>query len=55
LGDLKAEFDALCAEAETRRRMMSVRAHDRIAGRASEIRHERLLMMFHGKTRIVPF
>lgn len=30
---LKAEFDALYAEAGTRRRMMSVGAHDRIAGR----------------------
>jgi peptidoglycan/xylan/chitin deacetylase (PgdA/CDA1 family) len=34
-GDLKAEFDALYAEAEYRRRMMSVSAHDRIAGRPS--------------------
>ena len=33
--DLKAEFDALYAEAGTRRRMMSVNAHDRIAGRPS--------------------
>ena len=33
--DLKAEFDALYAEAGTRRRMMSVSAHDRIAGRPS--------------------
>jgi peptidoglycan/xylan/chitin deacetylase (PgdA/CDA1 family) len=33
--DLKAEFDALYAEATTRRRMMSVSAHDRIAGRPS--------------------
>jgi peptidoglycan/xylan/chitin deacetylase (PgdA/CDA1 family) len=33
--DLKAEFDALNAEAGTRRRMMSVSAHDRIAGRPS--------------------
>src|SRR3981189_595410 len=33
--DLKAEFDALYAEAVTRRRMMSVSAHDRIAGRPS--------------------
>jgi peptidoglycan/xylan/chitin deacetylase (PgdA/CDA1 family) len=33
--DLKAEFDALYAEAATRRRMMSVSAHDRIAGRPS--------------------
>jgi peptidoglycan/xylan/chitin deacetylase (PgdA/CDA1 family) len=33
--DLKAEFDALYAEAEIRRRMMSVSAHDRIAGRPS--------------------
>ena len=33
--DLKAEFDALYAEAGTRRRMMSVSVHDRIAGRPS--------------------
>ena len=33
--DLKAEFDALYAEAGTRRRMMSLSAHDRIAGRPS--------------------
>jgi peptidoglycan/xylan/chitin deacetylase (PgdA/CDA1 family) len=33
--DLKAEFDALYVEAGTRRRMMSVSAHDRIAGRPS--------------------
>ena len=31
--DLKNEFDLLYAEAETRRRMISVSAHDRIAGR----------------------
>ena len=31
--DLKNEFDLLYAEAESRRRMMSVSAHDRIAGR----------------------
>ena len=33
--DLKREFDALYAEAGQRRRMMSVSAHDRIAGRPS--------------------
>jgi len=33
--DLKAKFDALYAEAGTRRRMMSASAHDRIAGRPS--------------------
>src|SRR6202163_2383692 len=36
--DLKAEFHALYAEAGTRRRMMSVSAHDRIAGRPSRAR-----------------
>jgi peptidoglycan/xylan/chitin deacetylase (PgdA/CDA1 family) len=36
--DLKAEFDALYAEAGHRRRMMSVSAHDRIAGRPSRAR-----------------
>jgi peptidoglycan/xylan/chitin deacetylase (PgdA/CDA1 family) len=34
-GDLKAEFDMLYAESANRRRMMSVSAHDRIAGRPS--------------------
>jgi peptidoglycan/xylan/chitin deacetylase (PgdA/CDA1 family) len=34
-GDLKAEFDMLYAESPKRRRMMSVSAHDRIAGRPS--------------------
>jgi peptidoglycan/xylan/chitin deacetylase (PgdA/CDA1 family) len=34
-GDLKAEFDMLDAESPKRRRMMSVSAHDRIAGRPS--------------------
>ena len=34
-GDLKAEFDMLYAESSIRRRMMSVSAHDRIAGRPS--------------------
>jgi len=34
-GDLKAEFDMLYAESSSRRRMMSVSAHDRIAGRPS--------------------
>jgi peptidoglycan/xylan/chitin deacetylase (PgdA/CDA1 family) len=33
--DLKAEFDMLYAESSKRRRMMSVSAHDRIAGRPS--------------------
>lgn len=33
--DLKAEFDMLYAESARRRRMMSVSAHDRIAGRPS--------------------
>jgi peptidoglycan/xylan/chitin deacetylase (PgdA/CDA1 family) len=31
--DLKNEFEMLYSEAETRRRMMSITAHDRIAGR----------------------
>src|SRR5438270_652905 len=34
-GDLKAEFDMLYSESSKRRRMMSVSAHDRIAGRPS--------------------
>jgi peptidoglycan/xylan/chitin deacetylase (PgdA/CDA1 family) len=36
--DLKMEFDALYLEAGYRRRMMSVSAHDRIAGRPSRAR-----------------
>lgn len=32
-GDLKNEFEMLYTEAESRRRMMSITAHDRIAGR----------------------
>lgn len=35
VSELKHEFDQLYAEAATRRRMMSVSAHDRIAGRPS--------------------
>jgi len=34
-GDLKSEFDMLYAESSKRRRMLSVSAHDRIAGRPS--------------------
>ena len=37
-GELKAEFDALYIEAEHKRRMISVSAHDRVAGRASRMR-----------------
>ena len=36
--DLKREFDALYEESDRRRRMMSVSAHDRIAGRPSRTR-----------------
>ena len=43
-GDLKADFDALYAEGEHRRRMMSVSAHDRIAGRPSRTKtHEEFI------------
>jgi hypothetical protein len=43
-GDVKAEFDALYAEAEYRRRMMSVSTHDRIAGRPSRTKtHEEFI------------
>ena len=34
-GELKAEFDALYIESARKRRMISVSAHDRVAGRAS--------------------
>jgi peptidoglycan/xylan/chitin deacetylase (PgdA/CDA1 family) len=37
-GDLKREFDVLYEEAAHRRRMMSVSAHDRIAGRPARMR-----------------
>ncbi len=37
-GELKAEFDALYAESAVRRRMVSVSAHDRVAGRPSRAR-----------------
>lgn len=37
-GELKAEFDALYAESAVKRRMISVSAHDRVAGRASRMR-----------------
>ncbi|MEO5922759.1 MAG: polysaccharide deacetylase family protein [Bryobacteraceae bacterium] len=36
-GELKAEFDALYAESTRKRRMISVSAHDRVAGRASRM------------------
>jgi peptidoglycan/xylan/chitin deacetylase (PgdA/CDA1 family) len=37
-GELKSEFDALYVESEHKRRMISVSAHDRVAGRASRMR-----------------
>jgi len=37
-GELKAEFDALYEESAHKRRMISVSAHDRVAGRASRMR-----------------
>ncbi|MEP7353110.1 MAG: polysaccharide deacetylase family protein [Acidobacteriota bacterium] len=37
-GEVKAEFDALYAESAHKRRMISVSAHDRVAGRASRTR-----------------
>jgi peptidoglycan/xylan/chitin deacetylase (PgdA/CDA1 family) len=37
-GDLKREFDVLYEEGAHRRRMMSVSAHDRIAGRPARVR-----------------
>ncbi|MCP3098302.1 hypothetical protein LZ198_05345 [Myxococcus sp. K15C18031901] len=36
--ELRLEFDALDAEAATRRRMMSISVHDRIAGRPGRAR-----------------
>ncbi len=37
-GELKSEFDALYEESAHRRRMISVSAHDRVAGRAGRMR-----------------
>ncbi|MCU1334849.1 MAG: hypothetical protein JWO19_430 [Bryobacterales bacterium] len=37
-GELKSEFDALYEESARKRRMISVSAHDRVAGRASRMR-----------------
>jgi peptidoglycan/xylan/chitin deacetylase (PgdA/CDA1 family) len=37
-GELKAEFDALYAESATKRRMISIASHDRVAGKASRTR-----------------
>ncbi|HEY2846046.1 MAG TPA: polysaccharide deacetylase family protein [Bryobacteraceae bacterium] len=37
-GELKSEFDALYDESAHKRRMISVSAHDRVAGRASRMR-----------------
>jgi peptidoglycan/xylan/chitin deacetylase (PgdA/CDA1 family) len=39
-GELKAEFDALYLESAHKRRMISMSAHDRVAGRASRMRVE---------------
>jgi peptidoglycan/xylan/chitin deacetylase (PgdA/CDA1 family) len=52
-GDLKAEFDMLYAESAKRRRMMSVSAHDRIAGRPS--RTESCRSRFHAERRDCAF
>ncbi len=38
LSDLQAEFDVLYAEAEHRRRMMSVSSHDRIGGQPAQLK-----------------
>ncbi|AOZ07716.1 polysaccharide deacetylase family protein [Cupriavidus malaysiensis] len=37
LGELKADFDVLYAEGATRRRMMSISAHDRISGTPARV------------------
>jgi predicted ester cyclase len=52
--DLKAEFDALYAEAEHRRRMMSVSAHDRIAGRPPRTKtHEEFITYAQSHSGVV--
>ena len=49
-GDLKREFDVLYEEGERRRRMMSVSAHDRIAGRPARMR----VLGFHPVCTVAP-
>jgi peptidoglycan/xylan/chitin deacetylase (PgdA/CDA1 family) len=53
-GDLKAEFDMLYAESSKRRRMMSVSAHDRIAGRPSRTKVlEEFIVYAQGRPGVV--
>jgi len=48
-GELKAEFDALYAESEHKRRMISMSAHDRVAGRPSRMRVEEEFIIYAQK------
>jgi hypothetical protein len=54
-GDLKAEFDTLYAESPRRRRMMSVSAHDRIAGRPSRAKVLEEFIVYAQSNRGVAF
>jgi len=54
-GDLKAEFDMLYAESSKRRRMMSVSAHDRIAGRPSRAKVLEEFIVYAQSNRGVAF
>jgi peptidoglycan/xylan/chitin deacetylase (PgdA/CDA1 family) len=54
-GDLKAEFDMLYAESPRRRRMMSVSAHDRIAGRPSRAKVLEEFIVYAQSNRGVAF
>jgi hypothetical protein len=53
--DLKNEFDLLYAEAGSRRRMMSVSAHDRIAGRPARTKVIEDFIIYAQKHRGVAF
>jgi peptidoglycan/xylan/chitin deacetylase (PgdA/CDA1 family) len=48
-GELKAEFDALYAESEHKRRMISMSAHDRVAGRPARMRVEEDFIIYAQK------
>ncbi len=55
VGELKHEFDQLYAEGATRRRMMSVSAHDRIAGRPARTKALEEFIVYAQKHRGVVF
>jgi hypothetical protein len=53
--ELKYEFDQLYAEAATRRRMMSISAHDRITGRPARTKALEEFMVYAEKQPGVVF